>query len=626
MGDGARRAQMENRFGLGQPVDTYGIPCIHVKPISPGTKATAPKATFDWSLIFKDDSVAKKVSSESWVRSFVKEIMDYGKLVQIGEGETEILGLKIEMEIGIVQRGDPNSVDKSYFELNLVDTGSKIRVYEDNTVTVWDGKGFRRLKIEQLGSVNIEPLEIITGGGTRSGTDLTTILMRDYLEKIGFFDQFVIGQETDKVFGVKGTVKDNGLASDGRYVTIEYKADTRRGSGVKEVRITADGATVNGRAIVGVETGEDGAVKLLYKHGDEVWGTPINLPTISVKPSPASKVELVAGKVDLGRTLEDPTFKAKFEAIKGEIGIQNTKDFTDTGAYAMYGKTAEDFKRTYGKENWKNLRDYANELSNSIIKEELEKHGLKGIESEIHKGAEPHHERGPDIIAYTMDRTELKVDIEFAGSGKKNLNNQVYKLLGKFDNREADVGIIFWEGEYHIFVNPDTGYMPLRDIALKAAQRGNRSIRDFPGIAAITGLGLLTGNFTDMNGKAMSVTDDTGKWIGKFQDSYLDHAAINGSTVLGSKLTLTSIEGSYQQNVRSSGSTIIGSAISDSNVSAKLIYGSNMQNALAALLDHNQQRHRFIQDTELHAGAPFGVAGQAEASRQLGYLQEWSDL
>ena len=51
-----------------------------------------------------------------------------------------------------------------------------------------------------------------------------------------------------------------------------------------------------------------------------------------------------------------------------------------------------------------------------------------------------------------------------------------------------------------------------------------------------------------------------------------------------------------------------------------------MQNALAALLDHNQQRHRFIQDTELHAGAPFGVAGQAEASRQLGYLQEWSDL
>jgi len=31
MGDGTRVAQMENRFGLGQPVDTYGEPCPHVK-------------------------------------------------------------------------------------------------------------------------------------------------------------------------------------------------------------------------------------------------------------------------------------------------------------------------------------------------------------------------------------------------------------------------------------------------------------------------------------------------------------------------------------------------------------------------------------------------------------------
>jgi len=542
MGAGTRENQFKRRFGQGKPIDTYGIPCIHAKPISPGTKATAPKVPFDWAKILEDASVAKKISSESWARSFVKEIMDYQKLDRIGEGETEIQGLKINIKKGIVQRG--SSSGKSYFDLKLVDTGSTIRVYEDNTVSVWDRQGFRRLRIEQLtDSANTEPLQTYEGrrsNGRVLGTDLTTILMKDYLEKIGFFNEFMVGQETNKVFGVKGTVTANRESTHGHYVTIRYTTGTGIGSRIKEVIISADGATVNGDPIVDVETREDGGVYLRYKHGDQIWSTPIQLPAISMKHSPAPEVELVDGKVDLGRTLEDPIPKAKFEAIKGEIGIQSAKDFTDTGAYAMKGNTAEDFKRTYGKEKWEDLRDYVNDLSNSIVKEELEKQGLKAIEAKTKYGAEPRHETGPDIIATTKDGAKLKVDIEFAGSGNKHYKDQVNVLMRKFARGEADVGIIFWEGEYHIFVNPDTEYMPLRDITQDAARRGSRSLRDLSGIAVIGGLGLLSGYFSDAKGQAVSVTDDAGRCIGQFQNSYLDHTAINESTVLNSRLTLSS--------------------------------------------------------------------------------------
>jgi len=50
---------------------------------------------------------------------------------------------------------------------------------------------------------------------------------------------------------------------------------------------------------------------------------------------------------------------------------------------------------------------------------------------------------------------------------------------------------------------------------------------------------------------------------------------------LGSRLVLTSVERSYLQNVRSVGTIIAGSAITNSNISAKLIYGSIVQNTLA---------------------------------------------
>jgi len=157
-----------------------------------GKKIRIPKENI-WKWVLEDASVTKKVSSESWVRSFIKEIDDFQKLDQIGEGETEILGLKIDLEKGIVQRGYPDSIGKSYFDMELLDTGSKIRVYEDNSVSVWYGKGFKRLRIEQLEEVGpyFEPLE--TDGGTRPdgraipGADLTSILTSDHLDKIGFF-------------------------------------------------------------------------------------------------------------------------------------------------------------------------------------------------------------------------------------------------------------------------------------------------------------------------------------------------------------------------------------------------------------------------------------------------------
>jgi len=424
-----------------------------------GIRATVPEKTFDWAKLFEDASVVEKVSSESWARSFVKEIKDYQKLDQIGEGETEIQGLNINMEKGIVQRGDPGSIGKSYFNLKILDTGTIIRVYEDNAVTVWDGYSFKRLRIEQLDSTNTEPLEIVTRGETRSGTDLTTILMRDYLENIGFFDKFVIGQEVE-AFGVKGTVKEKGESThSGPYVTLEYNMN--EGKSV-EVTIDAQGPTVYNHRIIDVEIGEDGAVNLIYEHGDRVIRCPIKLPEPLVKTSPVS-MEIVGDKMDLDKTIEDLNIKADFETIKKETGIQSPQDFTDTVAYAMDGKTIGDFRETHDLKNWEKLRDSANSISKYYLERELEMFGLKNIEADIEAGVEP-VKPGDDIKISTSDGTQLKVDIEYAGSGKKCYSAQVDHLMKKFA-KGTDLGIIFWEGEYHIFVNLDTEYMPLRDLA-----------------------------------------------------------------------------------------------------------------------------------------------------------------
>jgi len=443
-----------------------------MKPISPGTKATAPKVPFDWAKakILEDDSVAKKVSSDSWVRSFVKEIMDYQKLDQIGEGETEILGLKIDMVKGILKDGYPDSIGKSYFDLKLVDTGTRIRVYDDNVISVWYKGAFNRLKIGQLTEegVNIEPLEVARG--PKSGIYLKSILIRDYLEKSGFFDKFAIGQETDKVFRIKGIVKDKGVSNDGSYVTIEYKADTGSGSGVKEVRITADGATVNGRSIVDVETGEDGAVYLHYKSGG-VRMTPIKLPVTTV-----NTVKLVeANDLTTEFDYNDIVGKTGAANLLGELDIKSSPDFTERVAYAAFGRNKKAFDAQYGEGKCKALWDVADDFSKSAAEEAVENMGLDIEKVDVKRGVRP--EGGVDILTTTKDGKTLILDVEYT---KDDFPSAKSHMTKKFAENKADLGMIFYKGKYYVVINSATDYEPLANIA-KDIERaaGSRNIRDF---------------------------------------------------------------------------------------------------------------------------------------------------
>jgi len=158
---------------------------------------------------------------------------------------------------------------------------------------------------------------------------------------------------------------------------------------------------------------------------------------------------------------------------------------------------------------------------------------------------------------------------------------QIDKAEIEFAKGKADLVIVFFKGEYHAFVNPITDYKPLRELANALVKKGSRSLKDFAGISIITSLGLLSGYFAGANGTSISVTDDKGRLFGDFMDSNLDHTTIEGSTIIGSKLTLTSVERSYLKNVRGVGTTIAGSVITNSNVSAKMIYDSIVQNTLA---------------------------------------------
>jgi len=110
--------------------------------------------------------------------------------------------------------------------------------------------------------------------------------------------------------------------------------------------------------------------------------------------------------------------------------------------------------------------------------------GLKNIEIDVEAGVEP-SKPGEDVIVYTKDGTELKADIEYAGSGKKCYNDQVYQLMQKFA-KKTDLGIIFWEGEYHIFINPATEYAPLANIANELKRVGSRSVKEFADVPAAT--------------------------------------------------------------------------------------------------------------------------------------------
>ena len=74
MGDGSRRAQMENRFGQGQPVDTYGEPCPHVK---------ANQVKEEVEAVFKGKVIKGKNLRVELPNSFVEKMIEQKGVVQM---------------------------------------------------------------------------------------------------------------------------------------------------------------------------------------------------------------------------------------------------------------------------------------------------------------------------------------------------------------------------------------------------------------------------------------------------------------------------------------------------------------------------------------------------------------
>ena len=75
---------------------------------------------------------------------------------------------------------------------------------------------------------------------------------------------------------------------------------------------------MNGR-LIDVETGVDGAVYLLYKNGDEVFRTPIKLPTTAIKGT-FTEVNDLFSKMNYNGIqkyiqLKGPTFSLDLEAL-----------------------------------------------------------------------------------------------------------------------------------------------------------------------------------------------------------------------------------------------------------------------------------------------------------------------
>ena len=93
------------------------------------------------------------------------------------------------------------------------------------------------------------------------------------------------------------------------------------------------------------------------------------------------------------------------------------------------------------------------------------------------------------ILITTKDGKTLILDIEYAGV--KSFSRQTRNMAQKFREGKADLGMIFWEGEYHVVINSATKYEPLANIAKDIESAGSRNIKDFAGIAAITGLGFF---------------------------------------------------------------------------------------------------------------------------------------
>jgi len=96
MGDGARRAQMENRFGLGQPVDTYGVPCPHVRAatqVKEPVEAPSKGINEAQVQIFWKQAI-KEAVQDSNLKALAGAARDMGDLKSYYENGTPSLVLK----------------------------------------------------------------------------------------------------------------------------------------------------------------------------------------------------------------------------------------------------------------------------------------------------------------------------------------------------------------------------------------------------------------------------------------------------------------------------------------------------------------------------------------------------
>ena len=72
MGEGSRVAQMRNRFGLGQPVDTYGEPCPHAKAANQVKEE-----------VFRGKAIKGKNMRVELPNSFVKKMIEQKGVIQL---------------------------------------------------------------------------------------------------------------------------------------------------------------------------------------------------------------------------------------------------------------------------------------------------------------------------------------------------------------------------------------------------------------------------------------------------------------------------------------------------------------------------------------------------------------
>jgi len=92
MGAGTRENQFKKRFGLGQPIDTYGIPCIHTNPVSPANGKERAEA------ISYEDTV--DVQSSIFWKQAIKEAVQDGNLKALAEAAGDMGDLKDYYENG----------------------------------------------------------------------------------------------------------------------------------------------------------------------------------------------------------------------------------------------------------------------------------------------------------------------------------------------------------------------------------------------------------------------------------------------------------------------------------------------------------------------------------------------